>query len=590
MPVTVARAATVVALGLGALLFSSCSDRTADSPMGPGLGPFQARVAAAIAAQERHTEALLGTPGVVGTAVGLLPSGEPAVKILVASPDVQGLPRVLGGVPVTVQVTGMLVAFSDPTTRARPAPLGYSVGHPAITAGTIGARVIDAAGNVYLLSNNHVLANSNNASIGDAALQPGAFDGGTTADQIGTLAAYQAITFSSNASNTIDAAIARVTVPDDLTNTTPEDGYGTPSAAVFGDANGDGLFDDKAALLGRSVQKFGRTTKLTKGQVTGINATVTICYEALWIFCMTSARFVDQLIIEPGGFSGGGDSGSLIVTDDAGKNPVGLLFAGSATQTIANRIDLVLQRFGVTVDGGAPPPPLPPADPFTDIAITNVSAPASVTQGGSVNVTVNVGNIGNQDVMSTIDVTLVDATNPGAVLGTQAVTGLAAGASATMTFAWNTTGAAVGGHTLLASHNVTDKNPANDQGSTVVTVNAPAVGMHIGDLDGWASSGGTTWSATVEITVHDAKHASLNGVTVVGSWSGAGSLNANTCTTGELGGNGTCIVLAPYVRRTRQSVTFTVGSVTAAGHTYQSGANHDPDGSSNGTSVKVNRP
>ncbi|MGH7674045.1 MAG: CARDB domain-containing protein, partial [Gemmatimonadales bacterium] len=583
------RATAVIALGLGALLSSGCSDRTADSPMGPGLGPFQARVAAAIAAQERHTEALLNTPGVVGTAVGLLPTGEPAVKILVAGPDVQGLPRVLGGVPVTVQVTGLLMAFSDPTTKARPAPLGFSVGHPAITAGTIGARVVDQAGNVYILSNNHVLANGNDAAIGDPALQPGAFDGGTAADQIGTLAAFQAITFSSTANNTIDAAIALVQ-PSDLTNTTPEDGYGTPNAVVFGDANGDGLFDDKTALLGRAVQKFGRTTKLTKGQITGINATVNICYEAFIIWCVKSARFVDQLIIEPGGFSGGGDSGSLIVTDDENKNPVGLLFAGSQTQTITNRIDLVLARFGVTVDGGAPPPPPPPPTPVTDIAITGVSAPGSVTQGGSVDVTVTVRNVGTEDVAASFDVTLVDATDGGAAIGTQSVADLAAGASVTRTYSWSTTGVGTGAHTLTASHAFGDENAANDQASAVVTVNAPSVGMHVGDLDGWASSNGTSWSATVEITVHDANHAPLNGATVTGTWSGAGALNANTCTTGELGGNGTCIVLAPSVKRSRRSVSFTVGSVTMAGHTYQSGANHDPDGSSNGTSVTVSRP
>ncbi|MGH9259306.1 MAG: CARDB domain-containing protein, partial [Acidimicrobiales bacterium] len=400
---------------------------------------------------------------------------------------------------------------------------------------------------------------------------------------------FQAITFASDASNTMDAAIALVQ-SSDLTNTTPEDGYGTPSAAVFGDANSDGLFDDKTALLGRNVQKFGRTTKLTKGQITGINATVNICYEAFFSICFKSARFVDQLIIEPGGFSGGGDSGSLIVTDDENKNPVGLLFAGSQTQTIANRIDLVLARFGVTVDGGAPPPPPPPPTPVTDIAITGVSAPGSVTQGGSVDVTVTVRNVGNQDVAASFDVTLVDATAGGAAIGTQSVAGLAAGASVPRTFSWSTTGVGTGAHTLTASHTFGDENAANDQASAVVTVNAPSVGMHVGDLDGWASSNGTSWSATVEITVHDANHAPLNGATVTGTWSGAGALNANTCTTGELGGNGTCIVLAPSVKRGRRSVSFTVGSVTMAGHTYQSGANHDLDGSSNGTSVTVSRP
>jgi hypothetical protein len=115
----------------------------------------------------------------VGTAVGLSPDGQPTVRLLLAQPDVAGLPAVLDGVPVATQVTGMFVARSDPTKRQRPAPLGFSVGHPAITVGSIGGRVVDGAGNVYVLSNNHVLANGNGASIGDPALQPGPFDGAT---------------------------------------------------------------------------------------------------------------------------------------------------------------------------------------------------------------------------------------------------------------------------------------------------------------------------------------------------------------------------------------------------------------------------
>src|SRR5207245_740197 len=231
-------------------------------------------------------------------------------------------------------------------------------------------------------------------------------------------------------------------------------GYGTPSAAIYGDANNDGVFDDKTTLLGLNVQKYGRTTKLTHGQITGINATVDVCYEVFIIFCVKSARFVDQLVIEPGSFSGGGDSGSLIVTDDQNKNPVGLLFAGSSTQTIANRIDLVLNNFGVHVDGGAPPPP-PTA--ITDVAVTSVTAPASVTQGAAVNVGVTVKNVGNQPV-GAFAVTLQEAPD-GAPFTPQTVTSLSAGAQTTLTFSWGTSSTtSIGSHTLNASHNLTDDN------------------------------------------------------------------------------------------------------------------------------------
>jgi hypothetical protein len=101
--------------------------------------------------------------------------------------------------------------------------------------------------------------------------------------------------------------------------------------------------------------------------------------------------------------------------------------------------------------------------------------------------------------------------------------------------------------------------------------------------------GATSWSATVEITVHDANHAPLNGATVVGRWSRSG-LNANTCTTGSGGGNGTCIVLFPSISLGAAQIRYTVTSVTRTGFTYQSAANHDPDGSSNGTFIIVPRP
>ena len=583
------RAAVLTLIGLGTSLWTGCSDRSPDALTDPlalrqlSLDRWQ-DIHSVLAVHKRRSEELLRIPGVVGTAVGLLPNGKLSLRVLLARHGVTGLPSVLDGVPVIAQVTGMLVAFSDPTKRQRPAPMGFSVGHPAITAGSIGARVVDHSGNVYALSNNHVLANSNDARIGDAALQPGPYDRGTApADQIGTLAAFNTIDFSGGA-NTIDAAIA-LSGTTNLDNATPaDDGYGVPNAAIFGDANGDGVFDDETSLLGLNVQKYGRTTKLTHGQITGINGTVTVCYEVFFGFCIKSARFVDQLVIEPGTFSDGGDSGSLIVTDDGNKNPVALLFAGSSAQTIANRIDLVLNRFAVHVDGGTSPPPAP----VTDIGITSVTAPASVTAGSTVNVVVTVRNVGNQPV-GTFDVSLQDGTDA-VSLGSKSVAGLSAGASITRTFSWNTAGSSTGSHTLTASLAIgDDHNGANNQAATTVTVNEASSVIHIGDLDGSAARNGSNWSVTVEITVHGANHNPLNGATVVGHWSQLG-MNSNTCTTGDLGGNGTCTMLFPSLKRSVTFVNLTVVSVTLAGRTYDRTLNHDVDGSSNGTTVRVNRP
>lgn len=582
---------TLSRVGLLAGVLTACTDRGPDAVTGlattPSLAVAPAQdIAAAIAAQRRHTAAMLRIPGVVGTAVGVMPNGRVGIQILLANAGIPGLPAALDGIPVAAKVTGLLMARSDPTTKQRPAPVGFSVGHPLITAGTIGARVVNATGNVYVLSNNHVLANSNDANLGDPTWQPGPFDGGVAADQIGTLAAFKPIDFSGG-NNTIDAAIA-LSNTNDLSNATPaDDGYGLPNAQIWGDANNDRIFDNKNALLNLAVMKYGRTTKLTHGTITGINATLNICYEVFIIFCVKSATFVDQIIIEPGAFSGGGDSGSLIVTDDANRNPVALLFAGSSTQTIGNRIDLVLNHFGVTVDGTASPPP-PPPTPITDLAVLSVTGPSSITVGNSANYVVTIKNVGTENVPSTFDVTLRDAT-ANVVIGTQSVAGLNAGLSTTRTFVWNTTGSSIGSHTLTSNHTFADENSSNDQASTIVAVNPPSIGMHVGNLTSLVSSGSTSWSATVEIAVHDANHNPLNGATVVGTWVPTG-LNSNTCTSGDLGGNGTCIVLFPSIRRNRPSVTFTVNSLAKTGYTYASGSNHDVDGGSNGTSIKVNRP
>jgi subtilisin len=107
--------------------------------------------------------------------------------------------------------------------------------------------------------------------------------------------------------------------------------------------------------------------------------------------------------------------------------------------------------------------------PLTDIAVTAVSAPTSVVQGDVVDVSVTVENVGNQDVTSDVTVTLSDNTDS-VTIGTKTIAGLTAGASATVTYSWDTSGASLGDHTLIASHDFADEDASNDSSSTVVTV------------------------------------------------------------------------------------------------------------------------
>ena len=304
--------------------------------------------------QERNTERLMAMNGVEGTAIGFNPNARMSVVVLLERPGVGGIPQELEGIAVHPVVTGKIYALKPPTNKPgrppkepeepidptarfdRPVPIGVSTGHPAITAGTIGCKVTNGT-NVYALSNNHVYADENNAEIGDAVIQPGKYDGGLSpADDIGTLYAYVGIDFAGG-DNSVDAAIALC--EGTLGNATPSDGYGTPKSEIA------------AVYINQPVKKYGRTTGLTKGRVFAVNAIVNVGYDS------GVARFVNQIIITPGSFSAGGDSGSLVVVDGKGRNksqdrkPVGLLFAGSDLITIANPIDVVLDAFNVAIDG-----------------------------------------------------------------------------------------------------------------------------------------------------------------------------------------------------------------------------------------------
>jgi len=344
-----------VAAVLSLLVLASCADMGEELPTSPpaaseSLADLVAQdFGPAIRAAERHTPALMQRPGVVGTGVGLDEDGRPSVRLFLVHGQVRDLPTRLDNVPVSRVVTGYFVPRQDRTARTRPAPIGFSVGHPDITAGTLGARVTNGS-QVFILSNNHILANNNNASLGDAALQPGPFDGGSQPnDVIGTLHDFEPISFDSN--NQMDAAIALVN-GNDISGATPETaGYGAPSTNTV------------SATVGMGVQKYGRTTGHTFGTVAETNVTVSVCFETRGPFtCARSATFVGQFTVTDGSFSSGGDSGSLIVTA-SGNNPVGLLFAGSSTRTIANPIQVVLDRFNVTIDPTVPDGEGDPTDP-----------------------------------------------------------------------------------------------------------------------------------------------------------------------------------------------------------------------------------
>lgn len=299
---------------------------------------------------ENKREKLFGLPNVVGVAVGYKRKGgavtdQPSVVVLVQKkvPLAQlapgeAVPPEVEGVPTDVVEVGTLKALEalaqapdlgDRRQKVRPACPGVSIGHFRITAGTLGAVVYDQeTGERLILSNNHVLANSQTprgrrAALGDPIYQPGPYDGGTAADTLATLHRYVPLRFTSV--NKVDAAVARPVSPDVL------------EPDIMGLGRVEGVAEPELEM---PVRKSGRTTGCTQGKVTAIHATVRVSYGN-----GKRATFTDQFVTEA--MSQGGDSGSLVVDDQA--RAVGLLFAGSPSATIASPIATVLESLKVAL-------------------------------------------------------------------------------------------------------------------------------------------------------------------------------------------------------------------------------------------------
>lgn len=168
----------------------------------------------AIEAQARKTHEFLAKRNVVGTAVGYKnrlgeDTGKPSVVVLVqqkkplsALTDEDIIPKEIDGMPTDVYEIGFLRAQRSPMARFRPVMQpGISMAHFRVGAGTLGAVVRHRqTGERFLLSNNHVFANSNHAQTGDFILQPGALDGGMNpSDAIGRLDKFRTLAYIEDA-------------------------------------------------------------------------------------------------------------------------------------------------------------------------------------------------------------------------------------------------------------------------------------------------------------------------------------------------------------------------------------------------------
>ncbi|MCQ4207300.1 MULTISPECIES: S1 family peptidase [Streptomyces] len=270
------------------------------------------------------------------------PSGARPEEHVVYGPD-GGVAQQMSGLgqPLLEELGGL--ATFEPqilNRRMRPCPSGFSVGNVAITAGTLGSVVYDflpgasvdppgpglgVPSKFYILSNNHVLADSNRAQLGSAIVQPGRFDNGTDpADRIATLSRFITIQFAPQTpldqqNNVVDCALGEVSFQD----ATREQYFSGAPRAWRRKAN---------VAVGDLVKKSGRTTNISFGRIIAVDATIDVNYGTAG-----TARFKDQILTT--NMSAGGDSGSLVTSLD--NVAAGLLFAGSSQVTVVNHIENV---------------------------------------------------------------------------------------------------------------------------------------------------------------------------------------------------------------------------------------------------------
>lgn len=289
-----------------------------------------------------------GLGNIVGVGIGEkvvddTPTGQMAVKVFVKeklyASDISSealIPSSLGGIATDVEVIGELNAQMF-TARLRPAPGGVSIGHcNRVMAGTLGC-LVTRQGQLFVLSNNHVLALVNAGPVGVGNPQPGRLDGGVCPqDIIARLTQWIPITFGTQC-NFVDAAIAR-TSPNLVDRRILRPGN-VRQPLVGPHVN---------PVINQQVQKSGRTTQYRRGLITAVNVTTNVSYAPAG----GVARFCRQFIVRgtPTIFSAPGDSGSLVTTFPQNR-PVGLLFAGNSqtNTTICNPISAVLAALGVNI-------------------------------------------------------------------------------------------------------------------------------------------------------------------------------------------------------------------------------------------------
>lgn len=367
---------TIVAVSV-ALIFTLGIWGCSDSPVAPTttdtlnvqvLSRSNPMVRSVMTIQDKHTPELMAKMDVIGTATTINDRGVPAILVLVTSTQaLKSSPKFIDGVPVVTLLTDPIVAMKGrpgggggggggkvdhKALQSTPIELGtsggwrYDLANGFCCGGTLGA-LVNRGGTAHILSNYHVFeadivngGNGRKATTGDFIIQPGLIDVGCNAGNAQNVATL--VVKNSLPNSNVDCSIAKV-----ISGQVDESGsileVGTISSSTVG------------ASVGQSVKKSGRTSGLSRSEINGLNATVSVAYDNE---CAGGRAFVKtytgQILIKNRGskFLKGGDSGSLMV-EDISSNPraVGLLFAGSSSLAVANPIDEVLSFLNATMVG-----------------------------------------------------------------------------------------------------------------------------------------------------------------------------------------------------------------------------------------------
>ncbi len=354
----------------------------------------EAEIGLLVEAKQANRLLLMSKPNVIGMGIGLRIRGgeqtdERVVKVYVSQKVSKECLSKEHLIPSTVQIAKKRVPVDVEaalipeaqlfTLRSRPLVGGSSIGPttPGFTwTGSLGCCVTLDDDNTYILSNNHVLAGLGQLPIGTPISQPSIGDGGSAVnDVVATLSAAVPIDFGTTTitvlgrqitipnPNSVDCALALVQGAFNGANREIHwIGYPASRSREIGTGHWDwarhhghhelwdwdghhghhGLWD-WVGHHDRRVCKMGRTTEYRVGKVVDIDWEGYVRYGG-----GNLAWFVNQLKVDGGAraFSGGGDSGSLVL-DAESNRPVGLLFAGVGNLTFANRINLVMDALNI---------------------------------------------------------------------------------------------------------------------------------------------------------------------------------------------------------------------------------------------------